>query len=293
MKEIVVISGKGGCGKTSITAALAIVAGEQIVLSDTDVDAADMHMLMFPEESHKEEFFSGEIAHVEPASCTSCITCVDACRFDAIAMNEEGVAEVHALDCEACGLCARLCPVEAIQMKPARAGIYMEGTARTGAPMVHAKMDIAADNSGKLVTYVKNKAIEMAQKTGKNYVLVDGPPGIGCPVIAALSGADAAILVTEPTESGFHDVKRAHELCMRMGTKVFMIMNKEGLNDTVSTAIKAFAKKHGFHILGAIPYHNDIPKALSRGKTLAESGNAALESAMVDMWQHVLEKLGE
>ena len=211
MKEIVVISGKGGTGKTSLTASFAMMGATDVVLADCDVDAADMHLLMQPDLDSSEDFYSGEVAYIEQANCISCGICMDVCRFDAVSViNDEYT--ITPLDCEGCGYCARVCPTETIINKDLLVGELFVSNIKTGSKMVHAHLGIGADNSGKLVAKVKNEAKALALKYQKDYVLVDGSPGVGCPVISSLSGANFAVLVTEPSISGIHDLKRVYEL---------------------------------------------------------------------------------
>ncbi|MCK4716880.1 MAG: ATP-binding protein, partial [Candidatus Marinimicrobia bacterium] len=207
MKEIVVISGKGGTGKTSITASFAYLGGKEIVVADCDVDAADLHLLMLPDFAKSEEFYSGVIAKIDQDVCTNCGKCAEVCRFDAIPVID-GQYVVQPLDCEGCGYCARVCPVDAITMESQNVGDWYISTTKVGSSMVHARLGIGAENSGKLVAKVKNEAKIIAKEQDEKYVLVDGSPGIGCPVVSSLSGANFVVLVTEPTVSGIHDLKR-------------------------------------------------------------------------------------
>ncbi len=207
MKEIVIISGKGGTGKTSIAACYASLGAEDLILADCDVDAADLHLLMNPDFETTEDYFSGELAIIDQDLCTQCGSCSEVCRFQAIS-NVNGEYRVHPLECEGCGYCARVCPSNAITNEIQNAGEWYISNIKTGSLMVHARLGIAADNSGKLVAKVKNKAREIAKEKGLDIILIDGPPGIGCPVISSLSGADFAVLVTEPTVAGLHDLKR-------------------------------------------------------------------------------------
>lgn len=189
MKEIVIISGKGGTGKTSLTASFAVIGGTDVVVADCDVDAADMHLLMQPDFGVSEDFYSGEVAFINQENCTQCGICLDVCRFDAISVHN-GEHTISPLDCEGCGYCARVCPTEAIINNNLLSGRLFISTIKTGSQMVHARLGIGSDNSGKLVAKVKDEAKVIALKKQKDYILVDGSPGVGCPVVSSLSGAN-------------------------------------------------------------------------------------------------------
>lgn len=286
MKEIVVISGKGGCGKTSVTAGLAYVGSPDIVIGDADVDAADMHLLMAPENTNAEDFYSGKLAVVDQSKCVLCRKCISNCHFDAISITD-GRLEINPLDCEGCGLCTHICPTAALRMETQKAGLQFVSTARTGAPMVHAKLDIGADNSGKLVTNVRKTSRVIAEQYGKEIILTDGPPGIGCPVIAALSGASLALIVTEPTTSGWHDMVRVYELLKKMQVKPALLLNKAGLNADYEKKIHDFAASEDMLDLGDLPYDPSFSKALSQAKTIPES-DKQYELQFQSIWNKLL-----
>ncbi|HAH59815.1 MAG TPA: (4Fe-4S)-binding protein, partial [Bacteroidales bacterium] len=189
MKEIVIISGKGGTGKTSITASFAVLGGTNVVLADCDVDAADMHLLMQPDFGNEHDFYSGELAYIDQSNCTRCGLCRQICRFDAISVID-GEYVVAPIDCEGCGYCARVCPTKTIINKKLLAGKWYISNIKTGSQMVHARLETGADNSGKLVAKVKDEAKAIALGKRKDYILVDGSPGVGCPVVSSLSGAN-------------------------------------------------------------------------------------------------------
>lgn len=269
MKEIVVISGKGGTGKTSITASLAYLGGDDLIIADCDVDAADMHLLMAPDFGQAEDFYSGEIAHIDQDLCIKCGKCKDACRFDAISIID-GQYVVDTLGCEGCGYCARVCPADAITNSQPKVGEVYVSTIRTGSTMVHARLSIGDDNSGKLVAKVKNDAKYLAEKENKTAVLVDGSPGVGCPVVSSLSGASFTVLVTEPTVSGLHDLRRVYGLVKKFGIKAGCIVNKSDINESVSNDIKSFLKEEGIDLLSEIPYNIKFTEAMTNGKTIVE-----------------------
>jgi len=269
VKEIIVISGKGGTGKTSITASFAVLEKNNIVLADCDVDAADMHLLMNPEVQIAEPFFSGFIAEIDPELCTNCGLCVDVCHFDAI--NEvDGKHVVDPLNCEGCGYGSRVCPENAISMLDANVGDWYKSTTRLGMPMVHAKLGIGADNSGKLVTKVKEEAKQLAKIQEKPILLVDGPPGVGCPVVAALAGSDYVVIVIEPTVSGIHDLKRVQELIGKFRINSGCIINKFDINPAVTADIKEFITAAGIDHIADIPYDLAFTDAMTSGLTIVE-----------------------
>lgn len=268
-KEIVVISGKGGTGKTSITASFAILGGNEVVLADCDVDAADMHLLMDPEVKLEEPFFSGAIAEIDPEFCTGCGLCDEVCRFDAID-EQDGKYVINPLNCEGCGYCPRACPEMAIRMLDAYVGDWYKSITRMGTPMVHAKLGIGADNSGKLVTKVKEEAKQLAKTEGESILLVDGPPGVGCPVVAALAGADYVVIVIEPTVSGIHDLKRVQELIGKFRINSGCIINKFDINHDVTNDIKDFIESAGIDHIADIPYDVIFTEAMTAGKTIVE-----------------------
>ena len=286
MKEIVVISGKGGTGKTSITASLAVLGGQDVVVADCDVDAADMHLLLNPKSIVSEDFYSGELAVIDQEICTQCGKCFDVCRFDAIDVND-GVHIVDDLSCEGCGYCARVCPVEAITNIPLNVGKWHISSIKTGSKMVHAKLGIGADNSGKLVAKVKNEAKIIAEKENKNYIIVDGSPGVGCPVVSSLSGANFVILVTEPSVSGLHDLKRVYELVAKFRIKAGCIINKHDINLEVSNEIKEFLKDENIIHLANLPYDENFTNAMVNGETIVEYEGSAIKDNLHEIWGKV------
>ena len=286
MKEIVVISGKGGTGKTSLTASFAVLAGEDIVVADCDVDAADMHVFLQPDFAGKEEFFSGQLAVIDPETCIQCGKCADVCRFDAITVKD-GIYRVNALDCEGCAYCSRVCPVNAIRNRDAHVGWWYRSHIRTRALMVHASMKVGAENSGKLVAHVKKTAKRIAEETRKNTVLVDGSPGIGCPVVSSLSGADYVVLVTEPTVSGLHDLLRVQELVERFGIPSGCIINKSDLNREKREDINRLLREKSIDHLADIPYDETFTKAMIEGKTMAEFSGSRIKKDLEKIWENI------
>ncbi len=286
MKEIVIISGKGGTGKTSITASFAVIGKEKVVVADCDVDAADMHLLMKPDFAQREEFFSGELAVINQEDCIQCGKCAEVCRFDAIPfMNNTYV--VDELSCEGCGYCARVCPTDAIMNIQQKVGHWYVSDIKTGSKMVHAKLAIGADNSGKLVAQVKNEAKKIAEESNYDYIIVDGSPGVGCPVVSSLSGANYVVLVTEPTVSGIHDLKRVYELVHKFNLKAGCIINKYDLNLDMTEKIKEYLKEEDINHLADIPYSNEFTKAITNGETIVEYDKGELKLIIENTWTKI------
>jgi len=288
MKEIVIISGKGGTGKTSITAAFAMLGREAVVVADCDVDAADMHLLMQPDWSSSEDFYSGVIASIDQEKCLKCGKCQSICRFNAIPMiNEEYV--VNKLDCEGCGYCARICPADAIKMIEQNVGKFYISNTKADNKLVHARLKSGADNSGKLVAKVKKEAKLIAEKEHKEIIIVDGSPGIGCPVVSSLSGASYVVLVTEPSVSGLHDLERVYQLVKKFGIPAGCIINKADINQDVTDRIMIFLSDNSIDHLGNLPYDEDFTKAMTEGKTIVEDQESHLKNLITEMWKKIKE----
>ncbi|MEA3316640.1 MAG: ATP-binding protein [Bacteroidota bacterium] len=288
MKEIVIISGKGGTGKTSFTASLAYLGGNDVVVADCDVDAADMHLLLEPDFAKSEDFYSGELAVINQDKCTKCGICKDVCRFDAIPIiNNEYI--VDPLSCEGCGYCARVCPVNAITNKDLNVGDWYISNTKVNNTLVHAKLAIGADNSGKLVAKVKNEAKRIAKENNKDYIIVDGSPGVGCPVVSSLSGANFVVLVTEPSVSGLHDLKRVYELVKKFNLKAGCIINKADINKDKTNEIREFLKKENIEYIADFPYDVNFTNAMTKGQTIVEYDNGDLKNIVVDSWNKIKE----
>ncbi len=286
MKEIVVISGKGGTGKTSITASFAYLSGKDIVVADCDVDAADMHLLMKPDFKESEDFFSGEIAKIDQDKCTNCGDCANVCRFDAIpVINGEYI--VDPLSCEGCGYCARICPVDAITNVLQNVGKQYVSTTRVGSKMVHAKLSIGADNSGKLVAKVKDEAKKIAKNNNRDFVLIDGSPGIGCPVVSSITGANFVLLVTEPSVSGLHDLKRVYQIVKKFHIKAGCIINKSDINPKFVNEIKEFLKEESIVHISSLPYDENFTKAMTIGQTIVEYDKGNLTKILINSWNKI------
>ncbi|MCU0577817.1 MAG: ATP-binding protein, partial [Desulfobacterota bacterium] len=254
MRELVVISGKGGTGKTSLAASLASLAGNPVI-ADCDVDAADLHLLLRPQEIERHEFISGREAVIRATDCTGCGICQGLCRFGAISLRQDGedagTYHVDPVSCEGCGVCVHFCPEKAIDFPERSCGHWMISQTRCG-PMVHARLGIAAENSGKLVSMVRKEARRIAEEQGRSMIIVDGPPGIGCPVIASLGGASMVLIVTEPTVSGEHDLERVLALAKHFEVPVMVCVNKWDLNPSMTERIEEQARKAGARLAGRI-----------------------------------------
>jgi len=286
MKELVVISGKGGTGKTSILAAFAALATGK-VLCDADVDAADLHLIMNPQVRERHDFDSGHTAIINQDKCTQCGLCRGLCRWKAI--GEDFVVDPVA--CEGCGVCHYFCPEEAISFPLKTCGEWFISNTRFG-PMAHARLGIAEENSGKLVTLIRQQGRKLAEENNLDLLLTDGPPGIGCPVIASLGGASAALIVTEPTVSGIHDMERVAELAAFFRVPAMVCVNKSDLNEDKTLAIELFCERKGLSFIGRIPFDAVFTRAMVQGKTVLEYDNSSpAGEALVEIWQRVKEKM--
>ncbi len=291
MKEIVVISGKGGTGKTSITASFSVLAGRDAILADCDVDAADMHLLLEPDFANPGDFYSGEVSEIIEDKCTQCGECMKVCHFDAISLID-AKHRIDPVSCEGCGYCTHVCPENAIISRELNVGKCFVSSVKTGTKMVHARLGVAADNSGKLVAKVKNEAKELAVKLGKKYVLVDGSPGIGCPVTSSLTGADFVVLVTEPSVSGVHDLKRLYELVKKFRIPAGCIINKADLNSKTSQSIIDYLKEENILYLGSYKYDLAFTRAMTEGKTIVEwDGANSISLSIKESWEKIKESL--
>jgi MinD superfamily P-loop ATPase len=288
MKEIVIISGKGGTRKTSFTASFAYLGGDDVVVVDCDVDAADMHLLLKPDFAKPEDFYSGELAIINQEECIKCNKCKEICRFNAISIiNNQYI--VDPLSCEGCGYCARVCPANAISNKELNVGNWYVSKTKINNTLVHAKLAIGADNSGKLVAKVKNEAKRIAKEADKKYIIVDGSPGLGCPVVSSLSGAHFVVLVTEPSVSGLHDLKRVYELIKKFKIKAACIINKSDINAQITKEIKTFLKEEKIEHLADFPYNISFTEAMTESKTIVEYDKGYLKNLVADTWMKIKE----
>ncbi len=269
-----VVSGKGGTGKTSLLASFAALARDA-VLADCDVDAADLHLVLDPSVRERHVFSSGHDAVIRGEDCSGCGDCVALCRFDAIAWADGAPSPVvDPIACEGCGVCAHLCPADAINLEPRRCGEWFVSDTRWG-PMVHARLGIAAENSGRLVTTVRNEARRVAATSGRDLILVDGPPGIGCPVIATMTGASSVLAVAEPSVSGEHDVERVLELAAHFKVPAAVCVNRWDLNPELADRIERRGRDRGAAIAGRVRYDPSVTDAQVEGTTVLELGGAA------------------
>ncbi len=273
MRELVVISGKGGTGKTSLTASFAVLA-ERPVVADCDVDAADLHLVLSPVVKERHDFWSGRQAVIREADCLDCGICLEYCRFDAVRRIETAagrtVCTVDPTACEGCGVCVRFCPEHAIDFPEKRSGEWMASSTRCG-PMVHARLATAAGNSGKLVSTVRQEARRIAEGSGRSLVLVDGPPGIGCPVIASVTGASLVLAVTEPTVSGEHDVERVLSLARHFNVPTAICVNKWDLDPEMTRRIEERASKAGARLAGRVRYDRGVTAAQLEQRAVVET----------------------
>lgn len=291
MKEIVIISGKGGTGKTSVAASLVVLA-ERSVVADCDVDAADMHLVIKPQIKKTENFSGGKSAGIIPGKCNSCGKCHEICRFGAVIHDERRQPSyfIDHLACEGCGVCHHFCPEEAIEFTPSVNGQWFISDTRYG-PMVHAKLGIAEENSGKLVSLVRSQARMLAEKYNLPYIIVDGPPGIGCPVIASITGADAVLIITEPTVSGAHDLERVAELARHFKIPAFLCVNKFDLNPGTAKSIEASAAARGINVIGKIHYDRVVTEAQIKGLPVVAFPNSTVAKDIKTTWGKLVSAL--
>ena len=294
MKEIVVVSGKGGTGKTTVLARYAEIA-EGAVVADCDVDAPNLHMLLKPKIIRREPFVGSKVAAVDHEVCDICGQCVGHCRFDALHMVGDGgdkSIEMDADRCEGCAMCANICPVDAIEMRERIVGEWFLSETERG-PMVHALLEAGAENSGRLVAMVKQMAKKTAKEKGAETILVDGPPGIGCPVISALSGADLVVIVAEPTISGLSDFKRVADLAGGFRMKCALVVNKSDLNDSMAQSLVEEARSRGVVHIGTVPYDEELLRLMARGEGMGNDSRSPAIAEISKSFEAVLELLAE
>lgn len=287
MKELVIISGKGGTGKTSLVAAFASLA-ENKVLCDADVDAADLHLITVPRVQESHDFQSGHTAIINKDQCTECGLCRDLCRWEAINAD----FEIDGITCEGCGVCVYFCPEKAIDFPLNTCGEWFISETRFG-PMVHARLGIAEENSGKLVVLVRQQAQKLAEKKGLGLILTDGPPGIGCPVIASIGGASAVLIVAEPTVSGQHDMERVVQLAAHFNVPVMVCVNKYDINLELTADIENYAKEKHLIRVGQIPFDPVFTRAMIQAQTLFEFDKDSTGCrAVLNIWENISKELG-
>jgi len=280
MKQLTIISGKGGTGKTTLTAAFAHLA-TNLVIADCDVDAADLHLILTPTMIKEELFYGGRAPSIDSERCTQCGLCEETCRFGAIR-----AFQVDPISCEGCGVCAYICPEKAITMHPKLSGYWFISETREG-PMVHARLDIAQANSGKLVSMVRQQAKELAERERMDLILIDGPPGIGCPVIASISGADLVLAVTEPTLSGIHDLKRILEVANHFNIPSLVCINKFNINLENTIRIEEYCEENEIELVGHIPFDPSVTKAMISSLSVVEFPCGRVTDEVKEIWRKV------
>jgi len=280
MKQLTIVSGKGGTGKTTITAAFATLSDSQVI-ADCDVDAADLHLILNPALEKREEFYGGKTAVIDSDKCQQCDECIRVCRFDAIKDYT-----VDPISCEGCGVCVQACPEGAVTMERHMSGHWFVSHTRSG-PMTHAKLGVAEENSGKLVTLVRQQAKLIAEKGNKKYIIIDGPPGIGCPVIAAIAGVDLLLAVTEPTLSGIHDLERVIGVASHFNVPVLVCINKYDINHDNSSAIEEYCSKNKLEVVGKILYNPEVTKAMVKKQSVIEYPCGEVTNEITKIWKRV------
>jgi MinD superfamily P-loop ATPase len=283
MKQLVIISGKGGTGKTIISAAIATLARNK-VMADCDVDAANLYLLLQPEIQETQPFSGGKKALIDSDKCTLCQECAAVCRFEAIAENENEEIIIDPIACEGCGVCSYICPVDAIKMEEAFSGEWFVSQTKYGS-FVHARLGIGEENSGKLVAEVRKKAKEIAERDSLDFVIVDGPPGIGCPVISSLSGTDLALVVTEPTLAGIHDMERVVQMASHFRTRTACCINKFDINLQNSAQIESWCRENSIPLVGKIPFDEEVTESMVQGIPLTEYTNNPASKEVKKLWR--------
>jgi MinD superfamily P-loop ATPase len=285
MKQIAIVSGKGGTGKTMLTASFAALS-KNAVFADCDVDAADLHILLEPKIVERGEFKGNKVALINKEKCISCGACISVCRFDAI--SEDFV--IDPLSCEGCGVCYHICAQNAIIMEDKISGEWFVSETKYG-PFVHAKLGVAEENSGKLVSVVRQNAKLIAEKENRDLIIIDGPPGIGCPVISSITGTDIVLVVTEPTLSGIHDMQRVIELAQHFKLKVFVVINKYDLNTGMTFEIENYSQKNKIPLAGKIVYDSIVTEAIANKKIVVEYTNAEVAQQIENIWRTIYNAL--
>ncbi len=285
IRELVIISGKGGTGKTSVAASLASLA-ENKVIADCDVDAADLHIVLGAAVSESGNFTGGKKAYINPELCNGCGMCINLCRAGAV----DAAYSVDALACEGCGVCARFCPQDAIRMDDHVSGEWFVSATRHGT-LVHARLGIAEGNSGRLVTLIRKKAMDLAKKNGNDLILIDGSPGIGCPVIATITGTSFVLIVTEPTVSGIHDLGRIHDLIRHFRLKSAVCVNRADINPEKAREIGDYCSQNGIPLIAELPYDGDVIRAQVAGRSVVEYSNGPAAAGIKKLWELLLDIL--
>jgi len=295
ISELTIISGKGGTGKTSVVASFASLA-ESKILVDCDVDAADLHLVLGPRIIHREDFIGGKASRIIAERCIGCGKCAQVCRFDAITLSgpaNDVIAKTYQVDefaCEGCGLCSHFCPNEAVDFSPRVSGEWYVSETRHG-PMVHARLGVAEENSGKLVSIIRRRAREIAEEQRLGLIIIDGSPGIGCPVISSITGTTMVLVVTEPTLSGLHDLDRVVELTRHFGIPTAVCVNKSDINPEITADIRKHCRVKGLDMLGEIRYDTEVTHAQIAGKSVVEYSHGVAAEDIRTLWNAVNGKL--
>ena len=305
MKKVVVLSGKGGTGKTTVTAALVYLASKKtsLVLVDADVDAANLELLLSPSVEEKHDFWGSKVAEIIPENCISCAKCLEVCRFNAVKVSyperkelkngfdrNNSVFSIDSTACEGCAACYYQCPANAIKMKDSKNGEWFRSMTNYGT-LFHANLFAGHENSGKLVSLLKQEANDFLRRSNAELLFIDGPPGIGCPVIAASSDVDLALLVVEPTISGIHDLERIMETTRHFKIPSFVIINKADLNYNLSLQITRYIAGKGLKLIGEIPFDNIAVEAMIHGKPVTEYSNGQVSLAISKLWNTLAKDL--
>jgi len=284
-KEICIISGKGGTGKTSLSAAFATLSKKMIV-ADCDVDAANLYLILQPDNNINQSFISGYKAVLNTSLCNQCNLCAGYCRFEAISISGKGIT-ISEIFCDGCKLCSRVCPHGAIRMIPNDQSKWYSGNYRNGR-MVHARLAPGEENSGKLVNIVREYARKVSEQTGWNTIIIDGPPGTGCPVISSLTGTSTAIIVTEPSMSGLHDLKRIAELTRNFKIQTYVVINKYDINPAIVTEISKWCRENNLEVIGNIPFDQSITEAMIHCKSINEwKPDSAAAIEIIKIWDRI------
>jgi len=281
MKQLTVISGKGGTGKTSIVASFASIV-KNAIFADCDVDAADLHLILKPQTKETQEFSGQKIAAIDENICTRCMKCREFCRFDAI--DEE--VRLDETRCEGCGVCEYICAEDAVKLVDKKSGEAYISETRFG-PMAYAKLSIAEEASGKLVTVVRNNAQVLGKRYNRDLIIIDGPPGIGCPVIAAITGVDLVLIVTEPTMSGIYDLKRIMGVAKHFNIPAVICINKYDINEENTFNIEQYCKDNNVLVIGKLPYDNIVTKAMIEEKSIVEYSDSEISQRITDIWTKI------
>jgi MinD superfamily P-loop ATPase len=287
MQEITVISGKGGCGKTSLTAAFAALSTGKAVFADCDVDAADLHLILEPEIEKTTDFYSGNLATIDEDKCVGCGKCAKLCRFEALSLNNDKKIEVNPLKCEGCGVCYDNCPVSAIDFPECKCGEWYISNTPYGS-MVHARLGAGGENSGRLVSLVRKEAKRIALEKGLDLIVTDGPPGIGCPVIATLTDVSKALIVIEPTMSGEHDLERVLKLTRHFKVPAFVCVNKADINLEITERIEKTTKEAGAEFVGRVRFDHNLTVAQKKQKPVVMFSDEGAAEDIKNVWERLL-----